>query len=445
MKKLYGKLILSVVTVLFAISVVLTSTYAWMSLSRNPAASNIQVTISGGKSILIAPDLTVEENGQTVHFPGSFTDSIDPAQQGLTGLAGLLPVSTQNGIDWVLPDYYKPSEAAVQNQQVLSGLMKDVSQFPVDSSLQYANLPVGSEAAGNYICLDFWVVSPGMDYSLRVSCEANPEHPVDSREGSYVFTRPRVVGEAKELYDTGRSATASVRVGFLVNGSYCSTETVNVYRASADYSDRYEALRGVYPEKGTAFPEQERTNTAFSVYEPNADLHADPASNGKYIATSPLAVVNGIPTTGEPYRNLAIQKTFRWRGASEPDDPAGSYFAAMFDTYKSNHPEQSSETLEQGFYSDSMSSYLSDVIPGSFFARSSDVYASLTDGAASAEVLDGLDTDGADHDAVIVQLQKDVPQRIRLFLWLEGQDADCVNPTGDEQLRVRLELAGSNT
>ena len=453
MKKLYGKLILSVVTVLFAITVVLTSTYAWMALSKNPAASNIQITIAGGNSILIAPDVCAELDGQTVHYPGSFDDSVRTPELQLEGLAGLLPVSTQNGIDWVVPSYYKPSETAVQEQRVLSGLMKDISEFTVDSTLEYANLPAGSEAAGSYVYLDFWVVSPGMDYSLRVSCDSkDPESPEDSREGSYVFTRPRIVGEEPLLVDAGRAATASVRLGFLVNETPCSANAFSAYKSSESYSSRYETMSGVYPEKGTAFPAAERASTHFSVYEPNAELHAAQLRDGSYLVTTPLAVEDGTPCLGTPWRNLAIQKAFRWRGSTQPDSTEGSNFGDMFTVYRENHPELVGRELEDGFYADSHSAYLSDVIPGSFYARCSDVYASAEqDGespelySVSAEQLAALDTDGASESAVIVQLQKDIPQRIRLFLWLEGQDADCVNPTGDEQLHIRLELAGSNS
>ena len=49
---------------------------------------------------------------------------------------------------------------------------------------------------------------------------------------------------------------------------------------------------------------------------------------------------------------------------------------------------------------------------------------------------------GAADDAVIVSLKKNVPQRIRMFVWLEGQDIDCTNEAALKTLLLNLELAG---
>ena len=51
---------------------------------------------------------------------------------------------------------------------------------------------------------------------------------------------------------------------------------------------------------------------------------------------------------------------------------------------------------------------------------------------------------GATDDVYIVKLEKNVPQRIRLFIWLEGEDVDCVNSASASAFAFRIELAGSN-
>ena len=50
---------------------------------------------------------------------------------------------------------------------------------------------------------------------------------------------------------------------------------------------------------------------------------------------------------------------------------------------------------------------------------------------------------GATDDVYIVKLERNIPQRIRMFVWLEGQDADCTNLTDAATLMLNLELAGS--
>ena len=50
-------------------------------------------------------------------------------------------------------------------------------------------------------------------------------------------------------------------------------------------------------------------------------------------------------------------------------------------------------------------------------------------------------TDGA----VIVKLKRNTPQRVRMFIWLEGQDIDCRSSgtVRASELALKIELAGS--
>ena len=51
---------------------------------------------------------------------------------------------------------------------------------------------------------------------------------------------------------------------------------------------------------------------------------------------------------------------------------------------------------------------------------------------------------GATDDIYITVLKENVPQRIRMFVWLEGQDIDCTNLDGSHDIVLGLELAGGN-
>ena len=55
-----------------------------------------------------------------------------------------------------------------------------------------------------------------------------------------------------------------------------------------------------------------------------------------------------------------------------------------------------------------------------------------------------LDKAGATDDVSITVLEKDVPQRIRMFIWLEGQDIDCTESIENVEFALSIELAGSN-
>ena len=66
------------------------------------------------------------------------------------------------------------------------------------------------------------------------------------------------------------------------------------------------------------------------------------------------------------------------------------------------------------------------------------------DGVVSSERFKLLNTAGATDDIVIVDLEKNVPQRIRMFVWIEGQDVDCQSLESGGSILLSLELAGGN-
>ena len=61
-----------------------------------------------------------------------------------------------------------------------------------------------------------------------------------------------------------------------------------------------------------------------------------------------------------------------------------------------------------------------------------------------ADQFAALNSSGATEDVYIIRLERNVPQRIRMFIWLEGQDADCVNEVNTAGFVLSLELAGSS-
>ena len=77
--------------------------------------------------------------------------------------------------------------------------------------------------------------------------------------------------------------------------------------------------------------------------------------------------------------------------------------------------------------------------------RAAALYEAAQDGTVPAEKAGKLAAAGAPDDAEIVTLQRNVPQRIRMFLWLEGQDGDCAAAGAVEasQIALRLEFAGA--
>jgi hypothetical protein len=129
MGKIYAKLVGISLSLVLSLSVVVMSSYAWFVLSESPVITGIQVAIGGGNTVLIAPDLTgAGPDGQTYHYPGRFYDTLNFNQHSsyayLADLAPLSPVSTADGVNWMLPSYYTNQDMEVRMGQVPSGQLK---------------------------------------------------------------------------------------------------------------------------------------------------------------------------------------------------------------------------------------------------------------------------------------------------------------------------------
>ena len=393
MNKIHTKLLSVVITLVLSMVLLISTSYAWLVLSSSPAVAGIQVSIAGGSTVLIAPDIQgVAPDGSIYHYPGHFSDEMNFAEQDaydyLESLGNLNPVSTVNGVDWVIPSYYTGNDVEVQKGHVPTGAIRDIKEFVVDSELGYANLSANDQKSiekGHYIYLDFWVVSPAAGYKLRVSTGLD-----DPSAGSFV-TELLGLTETKtgeSVPETKTGITSAVRVGFLVNDLLITDQSMAAYAASPYFDDRYSHLRGFYqePDTGTVYLDANR----FIIYEPNADSHpAYPELEGLYMETKPLGLKNSViaerKILSNPSTLLTVQRS---------DEAFVTKMANLSDRLN-----------------------LFDV---------------------------NVPVAGATDDVYMIELEKNGPQRIRMFLWLEGQDVDCVEQIAGSSFAVNIELACGN-
>ena len=61
----------------------------------------------------------------------------------------------------------------------------------------------------------------------------------------------------------------------------------------------------------------------------------------------------------------------------------------------------------------------------------------------TSDSMNDIERSGATEDVTLVHLEKNVPQRIRMFIWVEGQDLDCMRSLNEISFALGLELAGS--
>lgn len=427
-KKVYAKLVCAALVLLSAMAMIVMGSYSWFTLSTSPAVEGIQVAVGGGSTILLAPDL-VDENG--VHYPGAFggtlrLDKLLDTKQ----YSGLTPVSTADGLNWYLPVYYTENDPEVQAGPAKAGDLKPYNQFLCDTTLTYANLLADDESAakGSYLYVDFWVVSPGSRYELRVSTSDEA-----SGAGSYAADLPMVT----ESEDGGlavaypqQPASESLRVGFLVNQN-AALDSEDAYKKSSDFDRRYTVLMGDYQEPGGLTSALYSYNR-FHIYEPNGNSHSALKDHIRdYIITFPLGQNNGVVQGVSVGDSLSVQMKSSWA-----ENMVNDRFSAC--------KGESSAPAVQAQLRKDLAGRSDYVNKGKFVKNTETLYAKAgEDHTVPGDILEQMDKAGANESNSIVTLERNVPQRIRMFIWLEGQDADCVSGASVSGFAMRIELAGS--
>lgn len=428
-KRAYIKIACTAAALLCAMAMIVMSSYAWLTASTSPVAEGIQVAVGGGSTILLAPDVV---NDEGVHYPGAFgaTLRLDDLLDA-DAYSGLTPVSTADGLNWYLPAYYTEDDLEVQAGTARAGDLKPYDQFLCDETLTYAKLPVDDERAakGSYLYADFWVVSPGSRYELRVSTSNDA-----SGAGSYVVDLPQVVKTKNgfAMQTPEYPASESLRVGFLVNQN-AALDSEDAYKKSSDFDRRYTVLMGGYQEPGEPTSVLYSYNR-FHIYEPNGNSHTAQGETG-YIATYPLGR-NDTSVTGIPVGSwLSVQMASQWEKNKVNDLFTASVQQAGGTATAADVQAQLYKTLA------GRSDYVNK---GQFIQNTDQLYTSMgEDHTVLRTTLEKMDKAGANESNSIVTLERNVPQRIRMFIWLEGQDADCVSGASVSGFAMRIELAGS--
>lgn len=428
-KKAYIKIACTAAALLCAMAMIVMSSYAWLTASTSPVAEGIQVAVGGGSTILLAPDVV---NDEGVHYPGAFgaTLRLDDLLDA-DAYSGLTPVSTADGLNWYLPAYYTEDDLEVQAGTARAGDLKPYDQFLCDETLTYANLAAGNEVAakGSYLYVDFWVVSPGSRYELRVSTSDDA-----SGAGSYVVDLPQVVETKKgfAMQPPEYPASESLRVGFLVNQNAAADSAV-AYAANGG-DQRYTKLMGDYQKAGEQV--QPASYNTFHIYEPNGSSHSAQGETG-YIATYPLGrndtSVTGIPVGGR----LSVQMASQWE-----EDRINDLFTASVKQAQATGTATAADVQAQLYKN--LAGRSDYVNKGQFIQNTGKLYENLgQDHTVLQATLEQMAKAGANESNSIVTLERNVPQRIRMFIWLEGQDADCVSGASVSGFAMRIELAGS--
>lgn len=316
------------------------------------------------------------------HAPGTFGDTLDITKDANYGyLNGLAGLTPVSTADGV--HWYLP-----QYGDAADG-MEEPTAFTEDENLAHANLPAEQAAAaqeGSYYYMDFWVSAPE-DFNLRLAAG-------DSKSaGSYALTLPLPQKSAEGVWtlsydDAGLAAQKCLRLGFQT---------------------------GLDSDEGTSF----------LIYEPNGT-----DGGGTYKVTTPRSAAG---ETDDIRGHLTVQQTSQWKPGS-----LNNAFARFVKSADTDLLNMEALAVARQFYTKALrGQYRPYVTSGQFYQRAADLY-------ENAENAENAPISGAATDGVILRLKANEPQRIRLFVWLEGQDADCINDAQNALLGIHLELAGSD-
>ena len=160
------KLLTSIALMVMAITLMVTVSYAWLTLSDAPEIAGIKLTIGGDNTILIANDVKyINDDNEVISYPDYFSKNttLSTPEDAL-----LSPVSTSDGVHWFIPTITKDGQMKVES----------IKDFTLDENLRYANT-----SEGGYIYVDFWVMSPLDNCVLRI-CTG------DDEVGSYAIELP---------------------------------------------------------------------------------------------------------------------------------------------------------------------------------------------------------------------------------------------------------------
>ncbi len=431
------KLLAATLAVIISIVLIVTVTYAWTTLSSAPLAEGIQISIGGGNTILLAPNVEQTVGDAVCNYPGHFNDTLVFSKQSeysyLKEIDSLSPVSTSDGVNFFIPSYYDITDEEVKNGEAAVGEVKSFADFKIDNELLYANRKSGQAEGGHYVYLDFWVVSPGSDYTLRVARG-------DENGGSYVIELPKVVegDSGYSLEETNNAFAASARIGFLANSNSVLDASYNCYQNSRYYNSSYKKLSGVYSQKGAYAPQ---LNNRFTIYEPNGDYTV---GNEKrhYVETKPLGLVGEQIAPVSVFDRLTVQLKNNWVTKTENNITLDEMLAVSLSGKKVESAAQAESILYDSYLQGQFSPY---VTRGSFVTETGKLSEKCEDDGAATELeLASLETSGATEDVYITKLEKNVPQRIRMYVWIEGQDVDCIDSVQLGRVAISLELAASN-
>lgn len=497
MPKIRTKIFAALMLTLVALVMLVVASVAWFTISTNPEISGMQVSIKAPDRVLVSETGEEDTWEDTLNLSESFGyyAPLKPVST-VDGLHWFLPEyetsgSLKNVNQFELDDELKYANSMIYQLSTTSGKMEKLT----GSALQTAS------NNGYYVYADFFLKSEEDLTDIHLTF-ANPyaqeNTELNDTDGTYVLPAYELEINEDEpeespikytLKNISNDTQNVVRVGFLVNPVYDASSDTKV----TDTVDTSE-IEG--------YSTDDYSKNQFYIYEPNSDQRTsvnkpvtsadDYTKLDRYIESYDYKgekITSGEDTTVIPedykngyyYETLPVEKT----GTVDQKDTDGKVIKYKY-TQSRLDPKQLIPQHFCQWNSDSLLETMKETIttpgatkwwksddvkyPYGSFLNSNSLYNGTTlydtvfpglmlsdIGGTGAGLNIGKQTADEDgsieiypYDNVIsysssqsiVTLKKDKPVRIRLFVWLEGQDIDCWNDVAAGGFVVNLELGG---
>ncbi|MBR6522634.1 MAG: hypothetical protein IKT47_08185 [Oscillospiraceae bacterium] len=404
MNQIKKKLIIAGLSLTISLVMIVSASVAWLTISTAPEVSGIQVSLYTDRTILSS------NNGTNFEQYVKLEDFND--------FAPLKPTSTVNGVDWFKPAYldvYNPITKLGDSKETVvptddlgkplvdDGMLLGADQFTLVGTGEYNNAK-GNGATNYYVYADFWLMTEEDKCNVRLSVPSildtmggggfNLQDGEDKRYvGSYVLAgkEQMTINEEPAKIMSARLVESCVRVGFMIdpdNESDVDTEFI-IYEPNADLRSSNKPTDHTY----VLGYDSNKSEDAAAVYK-----------DGNYIKTQPIAKdADGKGTVYDGNYNLIIQKKSAWKNGVD---------------FSKENDKPDSENVE---------------IFGKFIS---------SENIVNNRVVGIESVGGQTSSDVILTLEEGKPVKIRLFVWIEGQDVDCWNDVAAGSFVVNLELAG---
>jgi len=422
MNQMKMKLILSLSGILLGLAMIAGASYAWFSISVKPEVRTLTIKVDPMKDQRPF-DLSINYAGDEEAATWTNELILEELFAESKNYGFLRPISTADGEHWYLPTYSA------------AGHVNGFREVLFDKVANQVYTTDGDEDYSNYLMyVDFWVRNRQDEkYDLLLN---NPDSGT-TLEASEQYYGTYVLWAPKESEDgTAKTWMKDANGNLIDNDAMASTRI------------GFTMLEDIVDDGTPTKCEEE-----FYIYEPNGDMRSSKFTeylNNAQDNGSAAKTMSHLEYIFSENTNGSI-KVGDYEETYLPED--GSFYTTMVPKYKSNtewelvdiKSELGKRVLSQkksGWNEAALKDMEDDTRITSKALDRSKLGALGNTGTADANGVASFTANSTADRSAVTSIEGGAIKKIRMFIWLEGQDIDCWNQIADGRIFVNLEFFG---